>query len=1131
MESGKSKQTNALLRVFRPPDHPPPPCLIHNHGCRLNSHVDANSYLRILSCISILLLLLHTVFARHAVDWRATYQPDGSAPEIGYGDGYRWGDGTPRHVEARSWGWRIVRHSNLTCLHPVTEWHVDSLISRFIYRDAFAPQTTQQHHKPWDRAPVTSHAPRLAGRKIWKKASSARLTAAASEDKENAARVEVELEKGGNGSRKRARALGVRENIGMPGWLAPDANGEEGGLGAEDALGSPRKKGAWDDDALLVPRKRTSANRLVTPRKALARKEGNVAGAVVHALAMDIQDSMEKMTIPPNKFEGASVKELPRKRKSMRQSRRLTMGDLVEEGTEAGLGDEAAPRRDSFDFTSKLEERVLETDVPIAVKEIGCLSATPPQSLTAVPLLDDIQTLQPVLSHQDTSSERVLIGHDEQKVTDVEITECETRDVSEEASIHHQDQDCIHEKVVEEVIEMECSVSEQGNVPIPENDSNLADAAVSHEDKETVEDVEDVLAVQNANLTTTEEQEYTQSPRHQTPPVLSISEQHPQTPTQTSYILTEFLTTTEPDKSTEIASPVKFLQTPRSKKTPQGRGTRRSMRNMRTSSATLEETLVPAAQQTVSQELVPAQTVLSRLPSISDKTVLQNSIEVEVEPASDVAEMISEGADVVVHESSSSLVELPSAIKQGHQPVEIVNASSLEAVSVEPEDAESIHEQQIHAPVSSEIVDEQASASEGAGFLIDEAAIAEQARREESLLQDSDAEGDIKTSTSEPAGDSDADPFSPSTLETAPVLSNDTPDATLEEAETIEFIKPISTASIDNVPCSPMDEASEELHESSTPYPATTELIETISENTIFTTSEHDDTNMLRDFLSRVKANKAAQAKTSIPKRKRSLPHSPIQIPLETVEAFSPSASQPANEFDLDFTSSSPSKRRKRSHVPAPVPEDEEIADSKSIRRSGRTRLPVKTAPIAPSFIPVRRFGQDGDNTVTLRRSEDKELAALTKFNTRKNKGAAKHPADFLYAAAKKAEENEGLAARQKVLKEAFDEREREKKRGKGGRKSVVWAEELTRFQGDEKWRELKEGEEAALPPKLKENKANSQPTKEEKKSAAISVASTSVVAAGEKKTSVQVGVRSKMTLGMAANGTPAPRRKMRERS
>ena len=297
------------------------------------------------------------------------------------------------------------------------------------------------------------------------------------------------------------------------------------------------------------------------------------------------------------------------------------------------------------------------------------------------------------------------------------------------------------------------------------------------------------------------------------------------------------------------------------------------------------------------------------------------------------------------------------------------------------------------------------------------------------------------------------------------------------------------------------NEASEELPETSTPNPATTELVEAISENATLT-NYHDETDMLRSFLTRVKANKAAKARSAIPKRKRSLPHSPLRLPLETADAnLSPSLNDKDElaEFDVSLPASSRYKRRK--HSKHGQDDNNDAPEEKSIRRSGRTRLPMKLTPIpVPSFIPVRRLGQDGDSTVTLRRSE-KELAALTRVNTRKNKGGALRPLEVL---AKKLDEKEDPASRQRALKEVFDEKAQRQKKGKKGKKgkSVVWAEELAQFQ-------TADGKIMKVEEELEKEKEKVAPAAEE-----------------EKKSAVRVGVRSKIALGMAVNGTPAPKRR-----
>lgn len=294
------------------------------------------------------------------------------------------------------------------------------------------------------------------------------------------------------------------------------------------------------------------------------------------------------------------------------------------------------------------------------------------------------------------------------------------------------------------------------------------------------------------------------------------------------------------------------------------------------------------------------------------------------------------------------------------------------------------------------------------------------------------------------------------------------------------------------------------------------------------TTYDNDETDMLRNFLSRVKADKAAKAETASFKRKRSFPHSPLHIPLgknPLGTAYSPSSPKTKDEFDVSLPPSSPSKRRKCNA--APPSEDEEVTEPRSIRRSGRTRLPLKTANLpTPSLIPFRRLGQDGgDNTITIRRSEEKELAALTRVNTRKNKGAALCPADVL---AKKGEKEDPVS-RQRHLKEIFDEKASKKKSKKA--KTVVWAEEIASFQtadGKEKKVKIVKKKEVKEAKVIKEDMGiippveNPKPAEEVEKVEAEN--GNEKLKQGKKSTIPRVGMKSRIARA-ATNGTPMRKR------
>lgn len=113
------------------------------------------------------------------------------------------------------------------------DWYVNSLVvmmakvlltqrDREINKDAFAPPPTRRLVRGWDRAPVSAHAPRLQGQKVWKKFRA--LPGKAGDDGMEA---QDELEKEGAGQRKKARPMGAKENIMYAGWSASRPQEEE----------------------------------------------------------------------------------------------------------------------------------------------------------------------------------------------------------------------------------------------------------------------------------------------------------------------------------------------------------------------------------------------------------------------------------------------------------------------------------------------------------------------------------------------------------------------------------------------------------------------------------------------------------------------------------------------------------------------------------------------------------------------------------------------------------------------------------------------------------------------------------------------------------------------------------------
>lgn len=943
--------------------------------------------------------------------------------------------------------------------------------------------------------------------------------------------ADLELEKGGLGARKRRRGvpgLGgkAKENIAEAKWMVVDAEGKErtvdGGVG--ELNGSPRKgsAGLRDEDAFVVPRKRTNANHLITPRKPLRSIENSVLARV-----LDVGQSPVKGAKSPAKSPAKGVKvplndrevdehteretEKPRRRKSMRRSRRLTRSDLAEEIVEE--------RRGSFIFgkvggdvefesfsgiVTPVEQANTQSEETSAKAEDSVdtqgTSSVPDEAAATVPVDAASEIQETVAIEQEADALDDLIPQAAQLSEEEEI-------VQHEAS-----------EQVEEQVSAQQVVETSGDAA-----SKLEEASDGvHEDLEKQSGLDPIVVLSITEIVQLEtiekqaveasiESNELQPATTESPELEATSEHQPQTPLKPVQLQPTTLQSTEPDM-TVVLSPTKSVRTPRTRReTPQRSATRRSTRTRRSSRAS---------------SVARGETSVQATPKL-EATAPENgdvmSTGVEAHPMDSVT-LVSDS--MVSDTQNDSGVKVP----------EIASLASL-PVDVQPQDDETVNE----AVISTKIVE---SATEA--LPEQESTITWEVTPKISIpmglqRQDFAGTGSLEQESFDEQLRQEFEIFTPkhnrllaeypfSIKESLPQIPT-SEEISEELAESFELIEPISITTSENSPCSPPDEASEELHESSTPDPTTTELTKAISQNAPPAVYDHDDTDMLRNFLSKVKAKKAAKATTSIPKRKRSLPHSPLQIPLETVEATSSADSPKArDEFDVSLPDASPRKRRKRNEPLHEASQEEDNTEPRSIRRSGRTRLPVKAAPAAPSFIPVRRLGQDGDSTVTLRQNEEKELAALTKVNTRKNKGGASHPADVL---AKKADEKDDPAARQRALKEVFDEKNYKQKLNKKGN-TVVWAEELAQFQTEEgkkivlaslSEKEAKEGKRVT--------RAEREPEREKEKPIlpGDEKKSLSASASASSTPKVKVGMRSKMTLGMAANGTPAPKRRVRGRS
>ncbi|KAK0611934.1 hypothetical protein B0T14DRAFT_531301 [Immersiella caudata] len=290
-----------------------------------------------------------------------------------------------------------------------------------------------------------------------------------------------------------------------------------------------------------------------------------------------------------------------------------------------------------------------------------------------------------------------------------------------------------------------------------------------------------------------------------------------------------------------------------------------------------------------------------------------------------------------------------------------------------------------------------------------------------------------------------------------------------------------------------------------------------LENDTLTLQTSHDDseTEMLRKFVTRVAADRSAKAaaaaaaaalvkKSTRPKRRSgstgstaSSTGSPIarsdtphkRTPLGEKNTNSPSPVKKRKHGDgieksegddpLEVCESSADapklkRRRKRgdpvlaaASISLKASTDSPEAGPRRSTRSRSSRVALK--PVAPSansialsLIPVRLPGMgvmddtnmDMQLMMAKSRSEEKDVAAVTRVNTRKNKANAVHPKLVL---ARQTEDPAGWRMRE--LKMVFDAKESRSAEANAdaadGRKSrkakgVRWAEELVRYQSDE---------------------------------------------------------------------------------
>jgi len=190
-----------------------------------------------------------------------------------------------------------------------------------------------------------------------------------------------------------------------------------------------------------------------------------------------------------------------------------------------------------------------------------------------------------------------------------------------------------------------------------------------------------------------------------------------------------------------------------------------------------------------------------------------------------------------------------------------------------------------------------------------------------------------------------------------------------------------------------------------------------------------DDTSMLKEFLNRAQAKKAARIPTlsapGLPKPQTS----PRRSPRKALGFHDDNALSPQKLRNVATRPGTPPGKPKLDS-PDSDDADEFNAEPTSCRRSTRTRLPApsKAPPGAPSFIPVRRA--DGTDPVVLQKSQAQELAMVTRANTRRNKGQSKPP----------------LLALQDIPVETTETATIAKRR-REQTKTVGWAERLASYQ------------------------------------------------------------------------------------
>jgi hypothetical protein len=748
--------------------------------------------------------------------------------------------------------------------------------------------------------------------------------------------------------------IGGKENIGDAPWKMGILDDEELGSGVPSPKKQRLSMATGDADAFVVPRKRTNANHLITPRKP-SRKTPLIDHAQASVIPQIPSETM--FTVPLGKLEPTpdaskshanlspqkmppndwnyndnrvtASTEKPVRRKSLRQStRRLTRGTTPEQ----------PPAAPAEEITAGFNNYISESAAPAIERP-----KKDAESLRAV--CDSIEARG--LASSADALKNGAIGAFVQEPVALKAVEESSRGSQDEAELSVEGY-LAPLNVVEESMN-ESPRLQQQEVVLAQN-SGKANKGL-------------------ANI--------------EVDPAIAIGEKFTSRANQTPKSQPPVLNSIELGAEISFVSPTKSAGTPRlRRKTPQRRGSRRSTRLTRANSVPPEDISAqkiaahkPSAAEISNPTSAPIKPGVTSTPTMETSkpadhdavvavhTLVENansqhteatelasklSIEIEIQDP----EVGSTGVEAIATTHSSDLVNQSEHVKilepvfnDISSGVEVSGEGSNLAISATFGDIPSLadtgsedHNGAITATFEDKIcfeggnlnTQEEATMEIGAAITLTQ-------------TKDEHISSPPKPSLSEEFAQDNLDP------------SLDKPRASSVEA--LEVLEPISIRiSTKKLLEDSVEETTDDLPETSTPNPSTTELVDTISENAPANGFDHDDTDMLRNFLTRVKANKAAKASTTVPKRKRSLPHSPIRLPLGSEECgLSPSSPKTKDDFDVSLPAETSTKRKHDGPLG-----DEDATEPKSIRRSGRTRLPVKATTVAaPSFIDSSQHPQE----------------------------------------------------------------------------------------------------------------------------------------------------------------------------